>query len=305
MSMRWYKTFLAVAHCGTFAGAADKIGLTQAAVSIQMTALEENLRIKLFNRSGRAVVLNTAGHELLPRAVELVALYDNMADGLDDRRLGGLLALGAIPPTFAKLLPDALVLMKDRYPGIVVHVSTGISSELVRKVEQGELDAALVAEPPFKVAENLTWQAIMPEPLVLLTPKGHTVTTLRQTLSELPFIGISKTSWTGRLIYNTLRDHRIKVSASMELDSLDTITAMVMRGFGVSILPLSPSQWALAPHVNVTLLKNPQVVRRIGIVHRQRPNHESLIGALQTCLLSLLHDATPEIASVSLSGSEG
>lgn len=304
MSIRWFKTFLAVADCGSFAGAANRVGLTQAAVSIQMSALEDDLRIKLFDRGGRTVVLNTAGRGLLPRAMNLMTLYDNIASNLDDCFLDGVLALGAIPPTFAKPLPDALSLMRDRHPRVIVRVSTGVSSELAYKVERGELDAALVAQSPHKLARNLMWDAIQAEPLVLLTPAAVRITTLRKTLFEQPFIGISQASWTGRLIYNTLRYHHIKVSWAMELDSLETIGAMVARGFGVSIMPLSPSHWDLDPRVNITLLRNPSVVRRIGLIRRQGQSRDSLISALQTCLAASSKEKIPKVPSVSLSREE-
>lgn len=94
------------------------------------------------------------------RAQELVHLYQNMSNGLNDRQLGGVLALGAIPPTFAGLLPEALLLLRQSHPGIVVHVSTGVSSELLSKVEHGELDAAIVSQPPFKLPHNMSWKTV-------------------------------------------------------------------------------------------------------------------------------------------------
>lgn len=116
MSIGWYKTFIAVARYGSFAAAAQQIGLTQAAISIQMSSLEDKLRFKLFDRSARSTALNAAGRALASRAQDLVNLYSNMGNGVDEMQLGGVLALGAIPPTFAQLLPDAL--LRQRWPAI-------------------------------------------------------------------------------------------------------------------------------------------------------------------------------------------
>ena len=77
-SIRLLKTFLAAAGEGSFAGAAHRVALTQAAVGQQMRVLEAELRRPLFERQGKAVVLNDAGRELLPMVRRLVAQYEQM-----------------------------------------------------------------------------------------------------------------------------------------------------------------------------------------------------------------------------------
>ncbi len=288
MSIRWFKTFLVVSRSGSFASAAHKIGLTQAAVSIQMNALEEKLRIKLFDRSARTATLNTAGRELALRVPELVNLYDSIGSGLDNRQLGGVLALGAIHHTFAKLLPDALLLMRQSHPGIVVQVCNGVSNELMRKVEQGELDAAIVSEPPFKLPQTISWHPLVVEPLVLVTSAKLRVTSLSETLASHPFIGVSPTSWTGQLTHGAFRRHRLKVNEVMELNSLEAIAGMVMRGFGISILPLSGYLWALENRVQFWLLTEPQISREIGLIHRVDQGHPALVSALREILIKTI-----------------
>src|SRR5687767_6544206 len=118
MSIRLFKTFLAVAKHGTMVLAAQEIGLTQAAVSMQIHALEDRLRTKLFDRSRRSAKLNTAGRELVPRAQEIVTLYEDLALGVKSGKVGGLLTLGATPPTFGWLLPDALLELQHKYPAV-------------------------------------------------------------------------------------------------------------------------------------------------------------------------------------------
>jgi len=286
MSIRHLKTFLIVARHGTFAAAAREIGLTQAAVSIQMRALEDEIKTKLFDRSRRAVVLNAAGRGLVGRAEEIISLYDDMAATAGGDPLGGTLNLGAIPPTFASLLPDALLHLKKTHPRIDVRVVNGVSSELTMKVEHGELDAALVAEPPSRLPANLVWHPILKEPLILFTPARENVTGLRQVLAERPYIRINRLSWTGRQVDGTLRKHGIKVNDVMELDSLETIREMVGRGFGVSILPLHESRWSDDPRVKAWPLVQPTVYRTVGLVERRTEGRARLVAALKACLLN-------------------
>ena len=75
-TVRFLRTFVAVARHGSFAAAAERVALTQAAVSLQMRALEAELRRDLFDRSGRTVTLNAHGRALLPQAEYLLGLYD-------------------------------------------------------------------------------------------------------------------------------------------------------------------------------------------------------------------------------------
>ena len=77
--LRELKTFVTVARLGTFAAAGQQVGLTQSAVSAQMRVLEQHLGVRLFDRSGRAAVLNAAGRHALPLAEQMLALYAQMA----------------------------------------------------------------------------------------------------------------------------------------------------------------------------------------------------------------------------------
>ncbi|KPA94842.1 LysR family transcriptional regulator, partial [Pseudomonas asplenii] len=77
--LRELKTFIRVAREGTFVAAGQQLGLTQSAVSAQMRVLEQNLGVRLFDRSGRAAVLNAAGRHALPLAEQILSLYRAMA----------------------------------------------------------------------------------------------------------------------------------------------------------------------------------------------------------------------------------
>ena len=300
MSIRWYKTFIAVARYGSFAAAAQQIGLTQAAISIQMSSLEGKLRFKLFDRSARTTALNSSGRALVPRAQELVNLYDYMGNDVDSLQLAGVLALGAIPPTFSQLLPDALMRLRQAHPGIEVRVWNGVSSELLVRVEQGELDAALVSEPPVKFANTMHWITVMSEPLVLLTPAAAKLEGLAATLASHPFIGVTHTSWTGQRVQVLVHRHRLKVNMVMELDSLEAIANMVARGFGVALLPLSAYIRGLGNRVRASLLTEPEVSRDIGLIHRKGQGDQSLIFALRDCLVAMPKERSPRLRRITM-----
>lgn len=302
MSIRWYRTFVAVARYGSFASAAQEIGLTQAAVSVQMRSLEEQLRLTLFDRGARTAVLNTAGRALVARAHALLDMYDGMGAGVEDQPLGGLLALGAIPPTFAQLLPDALLALRGAHPRISVRVSNGVSSELFRKVELGELDAAIVSEAPFDFGRNTKWQTIIAEPLVFVAPAAARFRTLRDALASWPFISITSSSWSGQLTLDLLRRHRLKVTPAMELDSLEAIAAVVARGFGVAVLPYSEYLRMHGSALRLALLAKPEMTRRIGLIWREGNGDPALVHAVRDSLLAVRPERPARLRRLAMSG---
>src|SRR5258706_5700965 len=285
MSIRAFKTFLAVAKHGTFAAAANQVGLTQPAVSLQMKAFEEELNAHLFDRSGRSVVLNTAARRLIPRATELVELYDGVVLSANAETLGGSLSIGAIPTTFAKLLPDAVLLLRHRHPRIEVQVANGRSEELLAKVERGELDVALVSNPPRKLPKTILSHPIVQEPLVMITPKSVNVKSAKDVFSQHPFIRNTRNTWTGSLVDQLLKRGGVTTKDIMELDSIDVIAEMVSRGLGISIIPLGDGTWQKNQGLRLLRIVKPKVYRVGVLIQRRSHSRSQLTGAFRQCLL--------------------
>ncbi|MDB5943792.1 MAG: LysR family transcriptional regulator, partial [Ramlibacter sp.] len=142
-SIRLLRTFVAVATEGSFAAAAPRVALTQAAVGLQMRNLEAELRRPLFEREGKSIVLNDAGRALLPSVRKLVALYDQMlASAPPAEPMAGTVHLGAVVSAVRPLIQATLAL-KSRHPGLELHVSAAKSLDLLADVESGALDAAI------------------------------------------------------------------------------------------------------------------------------------------------------------------
>src|SRR3954454_18175898 len=110
-SIRVLRTFAAVAAEGSFAAAAARVALTQAAVGQQMRSLEAELRRPLFGRQGKTVVLNDAGRELVPQVRRLLGLYDQMlAPARGAQTLSGTVHLGAVVSAVRPLIQATLAL---------------------------------------------------------------------------------------------------------------------------------------------------------------------------------------------------
>ncbi|OZI53778.1 LysR family transcriptional regulator [Bordetella genomosp. 5] len=286
-SLRFMRTFLAVAHHGTFSEAAEQVALTQAAVSFQMRALEAELGRELFDRSGRLAILNAAGRELLPEIKQLVDFYDrlrvprNPAD-----ELAGAVSVGAIVSCMGTL-SKVVTRMKREHPGLDVRVFSGKASELAGKVEASELDAAFVVEAGRKMAST-RWTPLYEEPLVVLSHPSATGSGVRELLMQNPFLRFDRTQRTGLQIDRVLRRLGVTVDDFLELNAIETLVELVRQETGVTLLPLlNGSHWLNAPDLRVWRLPADldAVARTIGMLERREHARQHITAAIcEACL---------------------
>lgn len=279
-SIRVLKTFIAVAAEGSFAAAAHRVALTQAAVGQQMRTLEADLRRPLFERQGKVVVLNDAGRELLPTVRRLVALYEQMAAGAPAHEpMAGTVHLGAVVSAVRTLI-QATVALKARHPALELHVSTAKSMELVARVDAGELDAAIAMRESGTAQRGLAWTALYAEPMVLLAARTVERAPLRSLLQRHPFIRFDRGQHTGLLVERTLRKLKAKPREFLELNVIESMVELVRSDLGITIVPLlRDARWQSDPRLRV--IEIPQAeMRQIALVQRREAPHAAVAAAI-------------------------
>ena len=237
MSIRRLKTLIAIAEGGSFGAAADVMSVSQSAVSLQMKALEAELRVELFDRSTRPPILNRNGQELVPRAREIVAAYERlgMLAG-NDGGPAGELRIGGMSTTMTGIIPQAITALRREYPSLRILVTPDHSPNLVPQVDRGKLDAAIISAPPHLPA-HMEFHRFAEEPLVVVAPLNQPGDDPIELLRTQPFIRFNRTFWAGQMIDEWLRREHVVINELMELDSLDMVSTMVYYGLGVSIVP--------------------------------------------------------------------
>jgi len=283
-TLRFLRTFLVVAKSGTFADAADTVSLTQAAVSFQMRALEEQLNRQLFEKQGRVSVLTAAGRALVPQAQALLDQYDRLCTSdLPPEDLSGPVAFGAIVSCMAPL-SRGVSRLKARHPRLDVRLSTGRSGFLIEQVVNGQLDAAIVVEPTHKPPSQIRWILMREEPLFVLAPSGAAVSNAQEALSRYPFLRFDRSEYTGRLVDRVIKHMRCNVDEFLELNSMETLVELVRQGVGVTVLPHpAASGWRNDPGLKMLPLPGRlrAIVRHIGMVVRIDHPKPRLIEELQ------------------------
>ena len=294
-SIRTLRTFLAVARLGSFAAAGKTIGLSAAAVGLQMRALEDELNRPLFDRGARAVVLNTAGRELLLPLKDLVDRYEALAARSRSARgdpLAGSVVMGALVSALMGAFADALWDIKRRHPGLEVTLFAGQSADFAGRVERGELDAAVVTQPPQRLPGSLRWSRLYSEPMVLIVPRRphfELPTEPLQMLAVCPFLRFDRQTWTGHLVDQALAQCRasVKPGQGMELNSVEAIVALVRQGFGISIVPaLANLQWTRDRALRIVTLPRLTLQRHVGLLERRQHRREPFTAAIKAYFVS-------------------
>ena len=270
--IRELRTFVAVARDGTFAGAGQRIGLTQAAVSAQRQRLESELGFMLFDRTGRSARLNPMGHETLTRAEEILRLYDKLGSRESGQSATSKISVGAIASVQRSKLADALAKLRKQIPGCRTRVVPGLSMGLLDLVDAGEIELAVIIKPPFALQSDLTWTTLAREPFRLLVPRQVHGDDWTELLSTQPFVRYDRASFGGRQVDRFLRAAHIEVQEACEVDELDAIVHLVARGAGVALVPQTVVHQRWPAAVRAVDLGDRTFYRDIGLVHRTSQN---------------------------------
>lgn len=283
-SIRVLKTFLKAAETGSFAAAGLDIGLTAAAVGQQIRSLEQDLGRVLFDRTGRSIVLNTAGRSAVPEALELVRRYDSLAT-FDGDGLAGTVVMGALVSALMGAFSGALWQLKRDHPALEVKLFAGLSADFAPRVENGELDAAVTTHSPRPLPASLQWTPLYTEPMILIVPRRPHFKLESDPLEILrtaPFLRFDRSTWTGDLVAAVLAKARVKVVEGLEVNSVETIVALVRQGYGVAIVPkLDNVKWARDTDLQVITIPGNRIERRVGLLERTQHSRTQFTSAIK------------------------
>lgn len=179
MELRHLRYFAAVADKLSFRGAADELHVAQPALSTQIKTLEDELGVRLFDRTSRSVKLTPAGKILLTEAHKVLAASEQALARVKQAEHGlvGTLKIGLIAPSANAWLAGILQTFRKRYPGVQLSLSDLTSTEQVARLRAGTLDVALL-RPPVGFSD-LDYQFVESSPYILALAAGHRLTKIK------------------------------------------------------------------------------------------------------------------------------
>ncbi|MGF6267592.1 DNA-binding transcriptional LysR family regulator [Lelliottia nimipressuralis] len=265
-------TFRLVIQRGSFSAAADILGLSQPAVSLQVRQLEQFLRTRLVERTGRGIKATAAGLALLEHGNRIEQVVEEAIRSVSEfsHEISGTITLGTGATACIHLLPPLLQQLREEHPLLRVGVTTGNTLDVVRAVEENRLDIGLVTLPASGRA--LEVMPILDEEFVLIISRVQDEEIAQftpQILHALPLIAFESGSGTRDLIDGWFNSCDLEVCPVMQLGSIEAIKRMVRAGLGYSIVPrMAVENVADREGLSVRSL-NPVLHRQLGIVMRQ------------------------------------
>lgn len=152
------RAFVTVARLGNFTRSAERLHLTQSAVSWQVKRLEERVGRRLLRRTAEGVSLTADGSDLLPDAEQILSVHDLAVDRLRRSDLEGRVRFGCAEDLIAERLAGVLSRFQRTHPGVRLEIVVDASAVLERRVELGDLDTAIVQRPASETGDHLLWR---------------------------------------------------------------------------------------------------------------------------------------------------
>lgn len=225
-----------VARSATFTEAAERLGVSQPALSQALAALEDRLGEPLFERAGRRRVLTEAGVEVARFAGDVLGRAAELRAWLDARRggSGGTLAVGMIDAASLYVLPTTIRAFRTAHPGVQLRLLVDTSRALMERVRRFELDLAFVIGP---VADDLTAQVVLTEPLYVYAPAGAT-----EHPADAEWALYPADSQTRAGIDDGLRRLGVTPRVMLESGNPEVLRQVVALGLSWSVLPAAVAE---------------------------------------------------------------
>lgn len=246
MNSRQLQYAIALAEDRSFSQVAEKLNITQPALSKQILALEKELGVKLFDRSTAPLSVTPAGDSFIRRAQDLLYKEDQLKRSMEQFQSGdaGQLVIGITPFRSSYMIAEVMRKVRDKFPRIQIKLREIGSSILRKEVAEGKYDFAIVNLPVNDALLDI--RSLEPDKLVVAVPESM-VDSLKEKEKEkalsfkeckdLPFVVVGTTQEMRRLFDSLCVSADISPEIAAEVVGLTTAWAVARAGVGATILP--------------------------------------------------------------------
>lgn len=248
MDFRQIQYFVALYEERSITKAARRLHVVQPAVSMQIRRLEVDNGTVLFERSAQGVIPNAAAARLYPLCVDILKRLEAVKEELRNisGRLIGNLSVGVPPSVALGVLPGVLAEFCAQNPDVRLTVHEGYSAHLVEWLVEGKLDLAVLSE--FEEERRLRYQRLVTEELLLVTNVNSAISGPMVKCADIQDLNLvlpSSQNLTRILIDNELERAGLKLTATMEVDSLAIVFGLIRDAGWNSILPAAAVKTAV------------------------------------------------------------
>jgi DNA-binding transcriptional LysR family regulator len=272
MDLATLNAFIAIAEAGSFSVAAERLHLTQPAVSKRIASLEQQLNVRLFDRLGREVGLTEAGRALLPRAYQILNVLDDTRRALTNLNgeISGRLTLATSHHIGLHRLPPLLRAFTRAYPQVALDIQFLDSEVAYEEVLHGRAELAVITLAP-ETREPVRATPVWDDPLDFVAAPEHPLARSGNIglaeVAQHPAVFPGGNTFTHHIVQRLFEAQGLTPNIAMSTNYLETIKMMVSIGLAWSVLPRT----MLDEQVTCLPLPGIQLSRQLGyILHTER-----------------------------------
>jgi LysR family hydrogen peroxide-inducible transcriptional activator len=286
-----------VAEFGNFTIAAEKCFVTQPTLSMQIQKLEEELGVKIFNRSTKPIILTDIGEKIIIQAKKITQEPSRMDDIVSTEKgfIGGEFKLGIIPTVMPTLLPMFLNTFTKKYPKVDLKIEELTTVNITKLIREGHLDAGIAATPLGM--DTIIELPLYHEPFVAYIPDTNPLKSLDQ-------IEIDDLNSSDVLVLedgHCFRDHVLNLCQmnsfsknrfDLKSGSFETLIKLADEGLGMTLLPyLNADSLTTEKKKNLKFFPDPAPAREVSLIHSNSKLKLPVINVLKSTISSIIRGA--------------
>jgi len=297
MTITQLKYVLAVAEYKNFTIASQNCFVTQPTLSMQIQKLEDELGVLLFNRKKKPIQLTSVGIKIIQQARIIVDESNRLQDVVDQQKgyVGGEFRLGIIPTIMPTLLPMFLHVFTKKYPKVKLKIEELTTEEIIKKLIDGHLDAAIAATPlENKLLKELP---LYYEPFVGFVPDEHPLSKKNilepEDLDVDSILLLEDGHCFKENILNLCKSSKKKDNQPfiLESGSFDTLIKLCKEGLGMTLLPYLHTLDLQNDKKYLRNFKKPEPAREVSLIFHKAHLKMQLIDALKNVIDSVIKGA--------------
>lgn len=242
MEIQQFYYFKAVAELQHMTRAAEKLSISQPALSKSIANIEREFGVPLFDRNGRTIVLNRFGEMFLQHVDVILTEYSKIVKQFEDITKPGYgeVAFGFIHTLGMEVVPELMAIVPNYYPHLEISLNQATSLTLLKRLEEGVVDICLTQEFTSKLIE-VEWVELWTEELFVIVPEHHPLAAKDEIyLKEIEgesFISIKRGNSLRQIVDKLLKTANVNVETTYAGEEMHTVAGFVGAGLGVSLIP--------------------------------------------------------------------
>ncbi len=297
MTITQLKYCIAVAEHRNFTTAAEHVYVTQPTLSMQIQKLEQELDLKIFDRTQKPIGLTSVGEKIIKQAHLIVGESDRIHDIIQQEKgiIGGSFKLGIIPTVMSTLLPLFLQTVLKVFPKLELEIEEMPTQQIIEHLEKGTLDAGIAATPLDY--ENVDEKPLYFEPFKVYVPLDSKLNKEKNILANMLENEKVLLLQDGHCFRNSALNickinHEVPLPFEIKSGSFETLVQLVDEGLGITLLPyLHTRKLSEKQQLNLKSFEAPEPAREVSMIYHKRKLKLHIIEALHDKIRAIIRGA--------------